>query len=203
MIHHPLFSALPSHGQIATQGNWETAHKFSRLEAPGREQIATYIQGEEAAFEAFFGNAFFGVRFQGDTEKVRQALVDSGNALRECQSGEGFFLLMAKIMGTGKLLADFDRLEFGAEGAWKSVGPYRILQPFHALVNFTKIWDELSISSVGRNETRPKALEVAFKGKGTPHWFGLPISSDTPPYEISKEQVLEAFKAFHEYVANV
>jgi hypothetical protein len=107
MIQHPHFRTIPSRGQIAIDGNWETACKFSRETPPKREEIVEYIRGEEGAFEAFFGDAFFGVRFRGDPEHVRQALVDSGVALKECRSGEEFFAQMAKIMGSGKLLADF------------------------------------------------------------------------------------------------
>ena len=58
MIEHPHFRTLPSRGQIATDGNWETAYKFSRQAVPKREDIETYIRGEKAAFEAFFGGAF-------------------------------------------------------------------------------------------------------------------------------------------------
>ena len=88
----------------------------------------------------------------------------------------GEFLSSEEVLGI-PLARDFRFAEVGAEGAWNSVGPFRIDDPAAALAGFEEMWQELTNAAVGRDLEHDKALEFSYaNGDGSTHWIALPVS---------------------------
>lgn len=161
-----LFTAAPDYGKLAVAGRWEEAIRF----APGEPPVGQFR--DEVACEAFFGQAFFGVRRRGTAEKLAAFVVEFAEAMR----GQFFERLLR--MGI-PLRQRFLYAEIGAEGAWNSIGALRIPDPDVALVEVEDLWGALTESAVYQDREHPKALEYVYdNGDGTTHWYAVPLSTD-------------------------
>lgn len=193
MISYPPFQSLPDRGQLAINGNWAQALRFSRGEAISESVVRAFLgNGNEVAMEAFFGDAFFGVRQLGATDHLIHLVHSFAEAMSVAHSGQEFF---AKIEHTFNLrLGDAVQFaEIGAVDAWKNVGPFRIDIPTIASAEFEKLWEQVQAAPVYQNQTHPKAIEFAFhNGDGTTHWFAIPLSRDSSPFAIEQRQLKKA-----------
>lgn len=119
----------------------------------------------EVACEAFFGSAFFGVRYVGPD--VRGFVASFSRAL----ATPDFFGAFADL----PLGQDFEFAEVGAEGAWRSIGAYR----FDPLLPVEVVWEQGGKTQVWADTSHAKALEFTYaNGDGTSHWFALPVSHE-------------------------
>lgn len=170
------FRAPPQFGKLAVDGEWERAVTFQPGEYTEEAQAAEFLAGgSEVACEAFFGAAFFGVRRRGATGELSRFVALFARAV--ASSGDGAELLRAMATARVPLGRDFRFAEIGAEGAWNSVGPFRLDDPAAALADFDATWLALEHSNVGREAAHHKAVEFSFdNGDGTTHWFALPVS---------------------------
>lgn len=162
-----LFTAAPDHGKLAVAGRWEDAIGF----LPGEPPAGSF--GDEVACEAFFGQAFFGVRRRGTAEELTEFV----RSFAEAMQGPGFFRRLEE-MGI-PLRQRFLYAEIGAEGAWNSIGAYRVPDPDVALLEFEELWEDLKESAVYEDRAHEKALEYVYdNGDGTTHWYAVPLSKD-------------------------
>jgi hypothetical protein len=196
---HPAFNTAPTHGAFAKKGAWESAWIFSSSKTPSPAEIAKYIgNSNEVAFEAFFKDAFFGVRMSGETSSIEKFALTAVNYLCSAKDGVNLFQLMEQS-GYVSNRSIIQYTEIGAVFEWKSVGSYKMDVPQQALLNWNDWWPELTSSRVGLNKTQHKAIEFAYNGP-LPLWFGLPISSIEPPYTLSEQLLREALEtAIDEY----
>jgi hypothetical protein len=172
VIDDPRFTAAPDLGKLAMDGNWERAVVFHRSQFTSESEVRAYLgQSDEVACEAFFGSAFFGVRVYGPD--LARFVVAFADAMGSATSGSEFFQAVEELgvaLGT-----DFRFAELGAEGAWNSVGPFRINDPWAALADTDALWRDLAASPAGRDTHHDKALEFTYAG-GATHWLALPVS---------------------------
>lgn len=167
-----LFGGRPDFGKVAIDGEWERAVTFAPGEVPEVPADAT-----DVACEAFFGQAFFGVRYRSPA-----AVPLFARALTRAD----FLGAFADL----PLARDLDFVELGAEGAWRSVGPLRV----DPAAPFAEIWGQVRQASVWFDTAHDKALEFTFaNGDGTSHWFALPVSRDR---RIDQELLREALAAY-------
>ena len=128
---------------MAVDGVWEEAVTFAPGEVPE-------VQGENVACEAFFGEAFFGLR-TADVARFSHAMTEPD-----------FFAAIEREFGLG---GHFTFAEIGAEGAWRSVGALRLGDEVD--------WETLQSAPVWQDTTHNKALEFSFdRGR---YWFALPL----------------------------
>lgn len=170
------FRAAPQFGKLAVDGAWERAVTFQPGQYTDEAQAAAYLAGgHEVACEAFFGAAFFGIRRRGAPEHLSRFVACFGRAV--AASGDGAELLRAMAAAGVPVARDFGYAEIGAEGAWSSVGPFRVADPTSALADFGATWLAVARSNVGLDVAYDKAVEFSFdNGDGTTHWFALPVS---------------------------
>jgi hypothetical protein len=163
LLQHPAFAGAPDKGKVALDGAWEQALTFRPGELIREAEVPPMVAAAtDVACEAFFGDAFFGLRHVGPD--ARRFVVTFGQAL----AGPDFFAALTHL----PLAQDLQYAEIGAEGAWRSVGPYRLdsLDP-------DGVWVGLQSTAVARDTVHDKALEFSFgNGDGTTHWFALPVS---------------------------
>lgn len=134
----------------------------------------------DVACEAFFGEAFFGVRFVGPDPAT------SVTSFAHALAGPDFFPAVVRDLGL-PLAQRFTYAEVGAEGAWRSVGAFRIADPAHP------DWAVLMGSPVWHDTRHNKALEFSFdNGDGTTHWFALPLGR-----ELTRTRVAEVLRQAH------
>ena len=195
MIKHSAFKALPDKGQFAKNGAWEDAWAFPQSMCPPHAQIRDYLAGAtEVAFEAFFGDAFFGARFHGTAPDVVQFASSCIDALRLAADGADFFSRMSQnkyLDGFGQEIAF---CEIGAVNAWQSVGSHKIGLPQDALQDFDALWSMVASSPLAASTTHGKAIEFAGHSP-IHHWFALPISSSHPPFALNRELLHQALQA--------
>ena len=136
------------------------------------EALSYLGDSREVACEAFFGLPFFGIRLHGALTELAKDVAHFAQALQTADSGRQLpgdrRRHFARVIGR-----DFRYAEIGAEGAWNSVGAFRI----DVLKEFDQLWREVSESSVGCDTTRQKALEFSYdngRGDGTSHWLRCP-----------------------------
>lgn len=194
MIGHPCFLGAPQLGKLAFDGVWEQAVVFRPGELlDEQEAVGVVGQSGDIACEAFFGAAFFGVRRTGPSEELARFVVSFTRVLTATSGGAEFFAGVTEVLGI-PLAQRFSHAELGAEGAWRSVGPFRIEDPAAALANLDEVWRKLQAAPVGREAVRDKALEFSYdNGDGTTHWFGFPVSDDGL---IVRSLVAEALQDF-------
>jgi hypothetical protein len=182
---HPAFRSRPDLGQFARHGAWEEAWSFPPSRPPSGPELAAWLSGaEEAAFEAFFGEAFFGLRFTGSAEAVAASARRCVGALAQARDGRSFF---AALSAAGLCPVDpgpVRSAEAGAVNAWRSTGPF----PVPLGVDFGTLWPELQASPLVRETRHRKALELVTPGG----WFGLPISGPEPPFPLDPALLREA-----------
>ncbi len=195
MLHkHPAFHIAPTHGAFAKNGSWESAWIFSTLVTPSPTEIAKYVENSnEVAFEAFFEDAFFGVRMSGETSSIEKFALTVVNHLCSAKSGGRFFELM-EHSGYVCDRSIIQCMEVGAIFAWKSVGSFKLDVPEQALLNWNDWWPRLILSRVGLHNEHQKAVEFVYNGP-LPLWFGLPVSGSAPPYALSEQLLREALEA--------
>lgn len=179
MFDHPSFRRAPDFGKIALDGVWEEAVTFAPGELLTGADVRRVIgAAEDVACEAFFGEAFFGVRFLGPDPAA--SVTSFAHALA---AGGDFFSALPDI----PLAAAFEFAEIGAEGAWNSVGPYRLAQ----LSASDALWAELQTTSLWDDTVHEKALEFSYaNGDGSTHWFALPVSRNGRIERIMLEDAL-------------
>jgi hypothetical protein len=183
----PRFTLAPTFGKVAVGGRWEDALVLQAGELNAAVDLVRHLGGaEEVACEAFFGTAFFGVRNHGPD--VAQFVRAFAAAMDPAADGAAFF---TRVRDLGVALeTQFAFAELGAEGAWNSVGPFRIQDPCGA--DLDVLWQHLTASPVGRDTTHDKALEFTFAG-GLSHWFALPVSDAGV---LSRHLVEDALRSF-------
>lgn len=157
----PAFAGRPDFGKVAVDGVWEEAITFLPGEVPG-------IRGENVACEAFFGKAFFGLRTP-DVARFSAAMTQPD-----------FFAAIEREFGLG---GEFAFAEIGAEGAWRSVGAFRIQGAID--------WPALQAAPVWSDTTHDKALEFSFDGGR--FWFALPLGR-----VLDRDRVEEALRALQD-----
>lgn len=188
------FSSTPTSGQFAKSGVWEQAWSFPGNDLPDEASVRTYLgRSAEVAFEAFFGDAFFGARFTGEPAATAAFAVNCVRALRMAGRGESFCAVFCDYMQLDALGKHAAFAEIGAVNAWRSVGAFRIHNPQDALAELEHLRENLEHSPVGRDVLHRKAIEFAFE-QPLPHWFGIPISSPVAPHEISPALLREALQ---------
>ncbi len=156
-----FFSGTPDLGKLAVDGCWEEAVAFAPGELTSAAEVEALVgDATDVACEAFFGQAFFGTRQTSDG-------VDFVLWFARALARPGFFEEVGQRFPLGR---DFEYAELGAEGAWRSVGAYR-------LGDLDRLWDDLQEHPVWLDTTHEKALEFSYaNGDGTTHWFALPVS---------------------------
>jgi hypothetical protein len=197
---HENFDQRPDRGQLAFDGNWEEALSFLPGKFRTEAEVVEYLgKRAEVAFEAFFRDSFFGIRRRGKSEDLVHFVRASAEALHSAKPGE-FFQMLSNSLEL-PLAERFKHAEIGADRAWKSVGPFVIADPKVALESLDSLWTLLLKSPVGRNETRPKAIEFAYdNGDGTTHWFAFSVSENNPPYAISRSKIKNALETYCQIV---
>jgi hypothetical protein len=193
MRHHPAFQPRPHLAQFARGGSWEAAWSFGRDSVPAQAECLAYLDGAgEVAFEAFFGDAFFGVRIEGDAGRVAGQAVACALAFAGARDGADFFARLEEgcgWQGLGCSAPSFT--ELGAVNAWRSVGSHRLAPPEEALSRLDALWPALSGTPLARDVAHRKALEFAYE-RPVPHWFALPVSSGVPPHALSRDLLGQA-----------
>lgn len=169
--------------QFAKDGVWEQAWAFPSDRPPSLPTLDDYLDNRtEIAFEAFFGRAFFGVRFSGTAPEVRAFSI---MCLKAVCAQASFFDTLRNEIGCPSLEQKSDFAEIGCVNAWRSIGAFRIsdLQP--AISEFELLWHAICDSPVGRDTDHAKAIEFAFK-QPLEHWFGIPVSFEDGSNLVSK-----------------
>jgi hypothetical protein len=194
MINHPCFNQAPTIGKMAMNGNWESAAIFKPGSFTTEREVREYIgDRREVACEAFFKDAFLGVRRQGDPEYLISFVLGFAKALESSCSGSELSETLTKRFNI-PVGVHFRFAEIGAVDAWKSVGPLNIPDPHVALVGFDQLLRELAQSSVGQERHHAKAIEFAYDNQdGTTHWIALPISDGVTINQSKLKTALEVF----------
>ena len=192
MLDHPAFATSLRLAQFAKAGSWETAWSFSRAKLPSQAAVREYLAGaSEVAFEVFFGDAFFGARFDGSAPEVEARSLTCLAALDGASDGASFFAGLSRDEAFTGLGRNIDFTEIGAVDAWRSVGAFRAAAPREALRHFEDLWSSLAASAVAHDGTHKKAVEFACRHP-LPHWFALPVSAPLPPYDLDRSRLREA-----------
>lgn len=195
MISHPAFKALPNLGQFAKNGMWEDAWEFPQHTRPIQAQVSDYLAGAtEIAFEAFFGDAFFGARFYGEAQDIVQFTSSCIDALCAATDGASFFSKISRIKYLSGFGQEISFAEVGAVNSWQSVGSQNIGLPREALRDFNAIWFKLTSTPLARNTSHAKAVEFAGLSP-IHHWFALPVSSTEPPFTLNRGLLLNALQS--------
>lgn len=183
------FTSAPTMCQFAKDGLWESAWSFPIDRPPPLPELDAYLAHRtEIAFEAFFGDAFFGVRLSGTASEVKAFSVRCLKALRAQAS---FFDTLQREIGCPCLGQKPDFVEVGCVNAWRSIGAFRMTDLVPTTPEFELLWSQICNSSVGRDTEHAKAIEFAFKHP-LEHWFGIPITVDGGPNLISKALLVNA-----------
>jgi hypothetical protein len=196
VIDWPQFQGRPEFGKIALGGHWESAVTFHGGEFVSQNEALDYLgDSREVACEAFFGASFFGIRLHGNPTDLARDVVHFAHSLQSAESGRQLLATVAEVLQV-PLGRHFRYAEIGAEGAWNSVGAFRIDDPTNGLEAFDDLWREISVSPVGRDTAHPKALEFSYdngRGDGTSHWFALPVSTGN---HLDRSLVTSALQRF-------
>jgi hypothetical protein len=195
MLQHPAFRVRPTSAQFAKCGSWETAWSFTQLDSPSRTALSAYLGGaREVAFEVFFGDAFFGVRFEGnpkDVEKFSRHCIES---FCNTSVGSEFFEALQMALSWTGLGRNALFTEVGAVNAWKSVGAHRLPPPNQALQDFDNLWKDISQTILATETTHKKAIEFAYDTPAE-HWFALPVNASQVSNLLSRNKLKNALHA--------
>lgn len=191
---HPAFSTGPHAGQFAKGGAWESAWSFLAGRPPTSSELDAFLAGSgEVAFEAFFGGAFFGVRWTGPVAEVRDRSRACVAAWEAAVDGADFFSRLSHLTGLRGWGREVAFAEVGAVNAWRSVGAFRAPEPAQALRDFDGLWEALQRTPLAAEAAHPKAVELACKVP-VPHWFALPVSSLVSPFEWRRDRLRQALE---------
>jgi hypothetical protein len=188
-----LFQGPPTTGQFAKAGAWETAWSFQADNPPADAAVIAYLGDcTELAFEAFFGQAFFGLRLAGTPAQVQDFAFEGLAALRASRDGSFFAQVRQRFQlpSAGAALAF---TELGCVNAWKSVGAVRFDDPQAAAAAFDDTWRRVQASPLSRDTRHVKALEYAFEAP-LAHWFGVPVSELEAPFDLSPSALRQALQ---------
>ena len=192
LIEHPAFKARPDRGQFAKGGQWEDAWAFAFDPAPSFEDVRHYLDGStEVAFEAFFDDAFFGLRLRGTARDTARRAVECVAAATHATDGASFFTDLSRRLELDALGCAVSFAEVCAVNAWRSVGPFRIDRLADVSERFGTLWPSLCSSAVGKDVAHRKAVELA-QDKPVPHWFALPVSASTAPFRLDPQALRAA-----------
>lgn len=195
MIDLPQFRAAPDAGKVAGAGRWETAVAFQPGELTDVAAAADVVAGaSDVACEAFFSASFIGLRRTGPPADLARFIVTFAECLRDAVDGDHFVSVLAGATGV-PFLRDFRYAEVGAEGAWRSVGAFRIRDPGGFLADLDTQWPHLAATSLGRDTAHDKALEFSYDNgwsDGTTHWVALPVSDDR---RLSRSMLTDALRS--------
>ena len=188
----PYFTITPTSGQFAKEGAWEHAWSFASHTLPDNAALSGYLgTATEVAFEAFFGEAFFGARLSGPPPAIRAFADQCLQAMCAAAQGESFMAALGQRLPFGPIREKISFAEVGAVNAWRSVGAFRIPDPHLALSDFESLWAALESSPVGQDTQHRKAIEFAFDHP-LAHWFGIPVSTQETPHQISRVLLRDA-----------
>ncbi|QTN28473.1 hypothetical protein HZ993_01015 [Rhodoferax sp. AJA081-3] len=190
----PHFVSMPTSGQFAKNGAWEQAWSFQADGLPDTASLHAYLdESTEVAFEAFFGDAFFGVRLAGSPSAIRSFAGQCVQAMQAANQGEYLVAALSGLLQRGPLGEHLAFAEVGAVNAWRSVGALRIPDPCGALANVESVWAALERSPVGCDTQHRKAIEFAFEHP-IAHWFGIPLSTPNDPCRVSRALLEDALR---------
>jgi hypothetical protein len=166
--------------QFARNGAWEQAFAVDP-QVPDAQALARYLDGAgEIAFEAFFGEAFFGVRRTGSAAEVAAFAQACVRALPD-DGGSPFLSRLAQAIGVPAADARCVLAEVGCVNAWRSVGSVGAPFPFATARDTEAFIARVAASPVWSDTTHAKAIEFGFEAP-LPHWIALPVSDALPPY---------------------
>lgn len=190
----PHFASQPTSGQFAKNGVWEQAWSFAADGLPNTASLQAYLgESTEVAFEAFFGEAFFGVRMAGSSSAIHSFGGLCVQAMQSANQGECLVAVLSGLLQRGPLGEQLAFAEVGAVNAWRSVGALRIPDPSGALANVESVWAALARSTVGCDTQHRKAIEFAFEHP-IAHWFGIPLSTPDDPCRVSRALLENALR---------
>jgi hypothetical protein len=187
----PQFMSAPTMCQFAKDGVWEQAWSFLGDRPPSQPELDSYLANRtEVAFEAFFGNAFFGARLSGTTPEVKAFSI---RCLKALSAKASFFDTFKREIGCPILGQKPDFAEIGCVNAWHSTGAFRISDLQAASAGFELLWRLICDSPVGCDTDHAKAIEFAFK-QPIEHWFGIPISIEGGSNRVSRTLLRETIE---------
>lgn len=192
-----LLKNPPSTGQFAINGIWENTLAFKVQQPPSIDEIKAYLADRnELAFELFFGELFFGVRFIGTHAFILELCEHCLKCMSICSDVTSFIKAVANHTLCGELCHEVDYMEIGAVNAWKSIGAFRLPPMTEELVNTDELWSIISATPLVKDNKHPKAIELAYN-KPLPHWLGFPISHQQPPYSLRKDLFLAVVQHYY------
>lgn len=194
MLNHPSFLLRPALGQFAKNGTWEKAWAFDVAERPDDGEVRNFLAGtSEVAFEAFFGEAFIGVRCTGEPRAVESQALQWLTAMESAVNGVDLYHLLvdSPVFDTSEERIAF--AEIGMVNAWGSSDRYRFASPGVALEGFEAHWSTILHRQLGQDPSHRKAIEFVYLDP-VHHWIGLPVSSPMPPFRLDPELLRKALK---------
>jgi hypothetical protein len=191
-----LFENPPSRGQFALNGQWENALSFNAYNPPSTDEIKTYLAGRnELAFEMFFDDLFFGMRFFGSPALILELSQNSLNCVKTSRDARSFIKAVGYHVLSIELCREVTHIEVGAVNAWQSIGSYLLPPPAQAFAHFDELWSDICTTELANDIKHPKAVEMAY-GEPLPHWIGFPISNQQPPYHLNKDMFREVLQTY-------
>lgn len=177
------FKSSPTSTQFARGGSWEHAWSSPVGQLPSHQALASYLAlSTEVAFEAFFGDSFFGTRRVGSPLEVE---VFSRQCIQAAHARESFFPVFQRELGCPVAGQQAAFAEIGCVNAWRSVGAFQVPDLQAATADFEQLWLRVEESAVGHDSRHVKAIEFAFE-RPVPHWFGIPVSSPSGSNRVCK-----------------
>jgi hypothetical protein len=168
------FASSPTSIQFAKGGLWESAWSSDIDQLPSNQDLISYLAlSTEVAFEAFFGDSFFGARMTGSPLEVEMFSV---KCIQAARARESFFRVFQREIGCPLEGERPVFAEIGCVNAWRSVGSFHISEFQPASADFEQLWRSVQMSSVGLDAQYAKAIEFAFD-RPVSHWFGVPVST--------------------------
>ena len=187
----------PSTGQFAINGIWENTLSFKAHQPPSIDEIKTYFSDRnELAFELFFGELFFGVRFTGTPAYILELSEHCLKCMSIHSDLASFIKAVADHTLCGKLCHEMDYMEIGAVNAWKSIGSFRLPPLKDEPVDMNELWSEICTTPLAKDSKHPKAIEVAYN-KPLHHWLGFPVSYQQQPYSLRKDLFLAIVQHYY------
>jgi hypothetical protein len=183
------FTSLPTSIQFAKEGVWESAWSPPIDQLPLRQDLVSYLAlSTEVAFEAFFGDSFFGARMTGSPQEVETFSIQ---CIRAVRARESFFPVFQQEIGCPVRSQQPDFADIGCVNAWRSVGAFHISEFQASSAEFEQLWHSLQECAVGQDTRHAKAIEFAFE-RPVPHWFGVPVSIPGESHRLSEGLLCKA-----------